>query len=489
MVKKLGMLCVPLMCCLCCCCILAVTLAIVGIVYWYQQPVCVGGDLTVPLGNYVPLDSEDYFPGQTARYQDLGSQCHVKSGQDCSIEDMPVKERTFVFPGKGTSCIDETFPYGFQVWPGEPPRDKLLFYFQGGGACWDKATTSYSIPGMALPRGMCTQTIYEQSSSGVFDINNNDNDFKDYTIVHVNYCSGDAHAGTVTRDYRVDDTPNGGTCHNCKQNGYQNTLAVVEWTKANLQVQSLTELVLMACSAGSLGLGVWADNLLTQFKSTNPPAVIMDSYAGIFPAGTQTEQIKDYGMCSTGLLQAISGAVSTQCGPTSSGDDLSLQLIVEETIKKWPGVTFSSVNSKEDAGQIMFYEGIAATAYKSPYISKPEYYRRLNLVFERYNVYPNYIVYMVAGRQHCFTCIDPLGTKEGGCAKGNMYLSDTTGVNGGGGGVKLYDWLNFHPVEEGVSTQPTPRSDCNGEVLSPNSWEGTSYCDAQLNYGKEVSAT
>ena len=76
----------------------------------------------------------------------------------------------------------------------------MLFYFQGGGACWDKASTEL---------GLCSTSASGDSNIGVFcrdsDSCTGDNPFMDYTIVQVLYCSGDAHIGQVVRDYSAHD--------------------------------------------------------------------------------------------------------------------------------------------------------------------------------------------------------------------------------------------------------------------------------------------
>jgi hypothetical protein len=117
--------------------------------------------------------------------------CNVTSTEACSISSMPQDQTTLVLPGGETRCIfSDSTPFAFQVIPGD--KDKVLFYFQGGGACWDQTSTS---------GGFCTTDSSPQSATGVFDRTNSLNAFKDYTIVHVLYCSGDIFAGNVVREY------------------------------------------------------------------------------------------------------------------------------------------------------------------------------------------------------------------------------------------------------------------------------------------------
>jgi hypothetical protein len=61
--------------------------------------------------------------------------CNITTSEACNLASMPRDESTLVLPGGETRCIyADSTPYAFQVIPGD--SEKLLFYFQGGGACW-----------------------------------------------------------------------------------------------------------------------------------------------------------------------------------------------------------------------------------------------------------------------------------------------------------------------------------------------------------------
>ena len=71
------------------------------------------------------------------------------------------------------------------------------------------------------------------------------------------YCSGDVHAGNVTRKY-MDSRG-----ENVVQSGAENSLSVMKWLAA--QHTELDELVVTGCSAGSIGAQV----RLFNFKFNN----------------------------------------------------------------------------------------------------------------------------------------------------------------------------------------------------------------------------
>jgi hypothetical protein len=117
--------------------------------------------------------------------------CTLSTTDDCTIDQMPRDESTVVYPGGETRCIFSTSTaYTYQVIPGD--LDKLVVYFQGGGACYDKLSTNL---------GACTKDAVPVGEVGIFDRKNPLNPYKDFTIVFLMYCSGDAWAGNVTRPY------------------------------------------------------------------------------------------------------------------------------------------------------------------------------------------------------------------------------------------------------------------------------------------------
>ena len=73
---------------------------------------------------------------------------------------------------------------------------KVLFFFQGGGACFDVVTCDPADPAYSTSvRGP------GDDGQGIFDFDNPDNPFADFSVVYVPYCTGDLHLGTAVHDY------------------------------------------------------------------------------------------------------------------------------------------------------------------------------------------------------------------------------------------------------------------------------------------------
>ena len=102
--------------------------------------------------------------------------CVVTATESCSLSGMPEDQTTVVFPGGQTRCIySDSTDYSFQVVPGD--RSKLIFYFQGGGACWNRASTAL---------GLCSKDASPSSLVGMFSRDPVENpEFADHTIVQV----------------------------------------------------------------------------------------------------------------------------------------------------------------------------------------------------------------------------------------------------------------------------------------------------------------
>jgi len=86
----------------------------------------------------------------------------------------------------------------FALWVHEADPEKVLFFFQGGGACFSALTCSF------------TQGSYEVSADvaddpsgdgGVFDLTDERNPFAEWSMVFVPYCTGDVHLGDAAADY------------------------------------------------------------------------------------------------------------------------------------------------------------------------------------------------------------------------------------------------------------------------------------------------
>ena len=128
----------------------------------------------------------------------------------------PQTSWTRIATGAGTECALGT-PYSFFTRDGTDP-DRLLIYFQGGGACWEWVSCS----------GMFDATVDDTEPfafRGVFDRAEPRNPFRSYSVVFVPYCSGDVHIGDASVSY-------GDATRPVRHRGFRNVSAVLDWIGA-----------------------------------------------------------------------------------------------------------------------------------------------------------------------------------------------------------------------------------------------------------------
>lgn len=96
-------------------------------------------------------------------------------------------------------CDDGT-PTGLGIWP-SPGSKKLMFFFAGGGACWNFENCATK-PSYA--EGPFGKTEFDKNSPGFggWIIGHGENNpFKDWNTVFIPYCTGDIHAGDNVKTY------------------------------------------------------------------------------------------------------------------------------------------------------------------------------------------------------------------------------------------------------------------------------------------------
>ncbi len=159
-------------------------------------------------------------------------------------------------PGGETSCSDGS-EYSFFVRPGAP--DKLMVYFEGGGACWFRKNCDTTLQ-PTYKVNLAGQNL--DNARGIFDFSRKDNPFANYTIVYAPYCSGDVHLGRTDRSYPPEPGQTGDLI--IRHRGFNNTDAVLDWTYGN--VTSPQTVFVAGSSAGSIPSPFYAYRIGGHYK-------------------------------------------------------------------------------------------------------------------------------------------------------------------------------------------------------------------------------
>lgn len=171
-------------------------------------------------------------------------------------------------PGGETLCSDGS-DYSFFVRPGAD-ADKLLVYFQGGGACWN----AFTCAGEFYDRGVGSPEDELSFYQGIFDYENAENPFTAYTTVFIPYCTGDVHTGNATQEYT--------SALKVEHNGAVNAQAALDWTYQTYAEPS--EIVVTGSSAGAIGAVYFGPQVMAQYPDAKI-ALFSDGEVGAAPDG------------------------------------------------------------------------------------------------------------------------------------------------------------------------------------------------------------
>ena len=168
-------------------------------------------------------------------------------------------------PGGETSCAVDP-DYRFFVRRAAP--DRLLVFFQGGGACTD-ARTCDPDAGPTIDGGPAfkpTANVAPPPQSGIFDLAHRDNPFAEYSMVFVPYCTGDLHLGARDTTYTIEDA-RGTRQFLIKHRGQANAMSALEWTYANLPAPR--EIFVTGTSAGGYATPFYASLVAQRYPTAH----------------------------------------------------------------------------------------------------------------------------------------------------------------------------------------------------------------------------
>lgn len=93
-------------------------------------------------------------------------------------------------------CADGS-PYSYWIHRADP--DKVVFFLEGGGACFDATTCAFDSRAYHVALGHDDDP--NTYSNGIFDFSDSRNPLADYSFVFAPYCTGDVHLGTAAHEY------------------------------------------------------------------------------------------------------------------------------------------------------------------------------------------------------------------------------------------------------------------------------------------------
>ena len=243
--------------------------------------------------------------------------------------------------------------------------DRLLIYFQGGGACYDLASCFGLRPYDATVGDDDDPGL--PGREGILDLSNPDNPFRDYDIVFVPYCTGDFHLGDRVVTWDVE----GGGQATMRFEGATNARAVLAWVYAHFRAPE--SVFVSGCSAGAVGSAYHAPAIMRRYAGV--PVTQMGDSAGGYRGDLQ-RVLSAWGVNATGFEDFyVQGA---RANPTR---------------------LFSELNTTEDETQL-FFQRLMGT--------DPHAIRDILLgnLLDVHTQVANFRSYTSPGNIHCVTLFD-----------------------------------------------------------------------------------
>ena len=188
-----------------------------------------------------------------------------------ATESTPAGEWELVAGSEDCACADGS---DYSYWVREADPERVVFYLQGGGACFSGQGCSFTGEGNSYDVTADPSEPGDDPSvwSGIFDFDNPLNPLADHSFVVALYCTGDVHLGNRTNDY--------GSGLIVRHNGFVNANTAL--ATAVERFGDATEVVVAGSSAGSAAAALYGGLAADAFPDASV-TVVADA-SGAYPS-------------------------------------------------------------------------------------------------------------------------------------------------------------------------------------------------------------
>ncbi len=219
--------------------------------------------------------------------------------------------------------------------------NKVLMYYQGGGACWDRTTCSLELCTQEAGGNPSTSSSYQY---GLGNTDNPDNPFKDWHVVVVAYCSCDVHLGSAFQWFAPGE--------NVIYNGRHNASLAEKWAREHFV--NPDEVFSTGSSAGSMGALANAYSLIENVWPASKFHVMGDGFVGVTPPGFVAEYVTRWGGLTGELQPYVPGFDQS----LTEYDDQAMIRMVNALATNYPAANIAMYTTAYDSvsGQNQFYQ-------------------------------------------------------------------------------------------------------------------------------------
>jgi hypothetical protein len=231
-------------------------------------------------------------------------------------------------------CQDST-AYTFFAKRGS--ENKLLAYFQGGGACWDTFTCSSPVPLCFQDTNPNKLVGRDEFGGGFGALTNPDNPFKNWHVVFLPYCSCDVHWGHAAVDYpQASIFPE----KHVEHRGYDNAKLVEKWVREHFV--NPTDIFVTGLSAGSYGAMLGGVFLNEVYPASNI------SVLGFGGNGVSVQEFLEQNLGNWGVEEHLPDVPGIRDVPVT---EQSMTSILAAAASFYPQTNWGNYTTAFDGGQ------------------------------------------------------------------------------------------------------------------------------------------
>ena len=213
--------------------------------------------------------------------------------------------------------------------------NKLLIYYQGGGACWNALTCA--IPSC---RSLPEEDLDTFATDGFFDLENPENPFRDWNIVFVSYCSCDIHFGDASVEYEEGADPT-------RHLGFHNAKVAEKWAREHF----LNPEVVFVTGSSAGAYGAWFHGpLLHEVWPASQFHVLADAGNGVITDDFLRDELAVWNF--TPNLPDIAGVTDAI---TEGGGIVDYTLAIADRYPETNWAHYSTLYDGSPGGQSGFY--------------------------------------------------------------------------------------------------------------------------------------
>jgi len=173
--------------------------------------------------------------------------------------------------------------------------NKLLVYYQGGGACWDYLTCEI-VKTFKQTAGPGDNPAL--ANTGFADLTNPENPFRDWNVVFVPYCTGDIHWGDAAYEHTFTPFPGQPDPHytpvTIQHKGFVNAQVAEKWAREHFV--NPDQIFVTGSSAGAYGAILNSLYLQEGVYPSSDFATLGDAGNGIVPQAFLEKQLSKWGI-------------------------------------------------------------------------------------------------------------------------------------------------------------------------------------------------